>query len=273
MAMNSENARIFLLSCPGRQDVVDFWFFAQRAFWPDCPWPVDVLGESTIRCWARRLLAYVESVKEDWLLLFVDDAVLQYPVDTEKLDRCLCYSREHPRVGLFILSQWLVESFGDIGIPIEDLPGFAHFKRTREAYKTSGAIVPCPSLWRREALLNVTRDAVENMTPAMDDGFAGFYSWELMIPHTLYERDWDVIIAEHKATPIRYINAVKQGRGWTYAALVVVEKLKELGLEYTLAPGRGYRKDQPGFKAPMLAWGEGPRPCRKPKERIERNDT
>lgn len=276
--MSSEDGRIMLLSCEDREDVVDFWFFAQRAFWPDCPWPVDVLDESTVNCWARRLLTYLESVEEDWLLFWVDDGVLAGPVDTELLYRYRGCFLGHPHVAVFYLAEPIVNP-DDAGSIVEDLPGFVYLKQVFEVYNLSGALTPTPAFWRREALLDVTRAAVEITPPNADNGWGGFYYWELLARHVLWEEGWDIIVPaidNRAGRAILYGNTIGQGLGWRAPAFRIVKKLKEMGLEYTLTPERGKARWLPGFQSPVNRWRLNPRPGWKRKKRVERtlkNDT
>lgn len=89
---------VLVLSCDRYQPLWDVFFGRMGRFWPDCPYPVYLLanharyvgpGATTLavgedRDWSSNLLTALDSVQEPRVLVTMDDAVLNAPVDTAR---------------------------------------------------------------------------------------------------------------------------------------------------------------------------------------------
>jgi len=241
--------RIMLLSCPGREDVIDFWFYCQRHFWPDCPLHVDILDQPTFQCWTKRLRAYLETI-EGWLILWVDDSVLKH-FDGPELGRCFNYFISNPDVGAFKLRHGHRGGMDEI-TPIPELPPYACYNKQMLAGFVKG-MSPSPTLWRVEALRDIS--APRRRSPEQDDGWVGFYNWELAGSHALRASKWNMVVRTGPPTDLGAVdtcNAVFQGGAWNACA---VRLATEIG--YELHPGRGFRQYAPGKESSpvqVLKW-------------------
>ncbi len=90
---------ILVVSCDAYQDLWYPFFSCFFKYWPDCPYPV-YLGSNCL-CfpdprvrpvlvgpdvdYTSNLLKMLEQVKQDWLILWIEDRVLSAPVNTARL--------------------------------------------------------------------------------------------------------------------------------------------------------------------------------------------
>jgi hypothetical protein len=118
-------------------------------------------------------------------------------------------------------------------------------------------MVPHPAFWRRQALLDATRDVVGRVTPTQDDGWAGFYNWELHGGDALHKKGWRGVglQGDYGEVPIPHCNAFKQGLGWSGCAVQVA---KEIG--YVLDPRFGFYPDDERPTPCADAWRKAGRP-------------
>lgn len=227
-----------LLSDTGREDVHAFWWAALRLFWQGCPYPVALMDKTTKFCWSKRLLNQLYRTKEEWVLLWVDDSILQRSVLVKDFERCLDFFLAHGDIGLFHVGRCHSKRVEKL-VPIQSLSPFAYYPQTLGGL--TRAMIPHPTLWRKEALIQVTESSVLLTTPEQDDGWAGFYNWELGGGHVLLEEGWRAVVmlgdwnADKPPVPIRICNAVRQGLGWTGHALDLAAKIG-----FALNPALGY---------------------------------
>lgn len=88
-----------VISCDRYSDLWEPFFGCMSKYWPDCPFPVYLVtneasysrrGVSVInigpdRDYANNLISAVRAVPTPWLILWVEDALITGPVDTERL--------------------------------------------------------------------------------------------------------------------------------------------------------------------------------------------
>jgi len=234
------NIRIVLLSDINREDVHSLWRASMDAYWPTCPFPVTIMDQDTRLGWSRCLLNVLNSTEEEEILLWVDDNALSRPVLVPDLERCLRFFVGHGDVALLHVGrshkEWWATDGGLIRIP--ELEPFAYYAQNLD--HLTRAMVPHPALWRKKALIQITEREILTATPEQDDGWAGFYNWELGGGYVLLEHNWRAIVMigdythDCPQTPIFVCNAVRQGMGWTGCAYELAERIG-----FTLNPVRG----------------------------------
>lgn len=153
-------------SCDAYADVWPLFFAAFKERWPDCPFPVVVNTESLgavepglrvsshvmtanqrSSAWGARLLATLEDQASEYVLMLFDDFVLEEPVDSEAIDRCLQWMAADPDISVFYFSH-----VPGPARPASRYPGFEAIPRLTN-YRLNSA----PALWRRRHLIELTR--------------------------------------------------------------------------------------------------------------------
>ena len=144
---------IIVMTCDKFQWVLPVFFHLFKKFWPDCPWPVTVVGGPALESnldsysvyrsddsvWCDLLMEYLEPKHDDDLVcIFCEDYVVMGYVDTKVVNRCLRIIRADPRVQLMRLN----------AVPGPTLPwgaeGIGEFDKDNAPYLSS--LVPC--IWR-----------------------------------------------------------------------------------------------------------------------------
>nr|WP_315463761.1 hypothetical protein [uncultured Rhodoferax sp.] len=157
---------IVINSCDAYADVWPLFFAAFKERWPDCPFPVVVNTESLdavapglrvgshvmtggqrSSAWGARLLSTLEDQASEYVLMLFDDFVLEEPVDSEAIDRCLHWMAADPCISVFYFSH-----VPGPARPASCYPGFEAIPRLTN-YRLNSA----PALWRRRHLIELTR--------------------------------------------------------------------------------------------------------------------
>ena len=90
---------ILVISCDKYADLWPLFFKLFRRFWPDCPFPqylvsnfrdlaepgVINLRTGTDKSWSSNVLAALDQIEEDYVLMTLDDLFLVGPVDTRQI--------------------------------------------------------------------------------------------------------------------------------------------------------------------------------------------
>lgn len=111
--------KVVILTCDKNQWVLPVFFHLFKKFWPDCPWPVEVVGGPLTEpnldgytvfrgddaCFSDLLLEYLKRYDDsDLVLLFLEDLVLMDTVDTERVLGCYNAIEQNPSVMLMRLN-------------------------------------------------------------------------------------------------------------------------------------------------------------------------
>jgi hypothetical protein len=97
----SPDVAVLVSSCDAYEDLWAPFFTLFRRYWPDCPYPVSLGAESRTfddpdvrplvvgdaRGWADRLAAMLRRLDEPYVLLMLEDYLLNAPVDTPRIGR------------------------------------------------------------------------------------------------------------------------------------------------------------------------------------------
>jgi hypothetical protein len=157
---------VIVNSCDAYADVWPLFFAAFKDRWHDCPFPVVVntesleVVESGLRvsshvlrpgqlssAWGERLLATLKDQHSEYVLMLFDDFVLEKPVDSAAINRCLAWMDADPCISVFYLSH-----VPGAARPPSRYPGFESIPRLTN-YRLNSA----PALWRRQHLIELTR--------------------------------------------------------------------------------------------------------------------
>ncbi len=100
---NQQDIAILVVSCDAYQDLWHPFFHCFFKYWPDCPYPV-FLGSNTasysdVRVnpiligpdidYSSNLMKMLDRIKQEWVILWIEDRVLRAPVDTANLARLI----------------------------------------------------------------------------------------------------------------------------------------------------------------------------------------
>ena len=118
-------------------------------FWPDCPWEKEVvIGDVP---WSDMMRSYLEGIKDEFVLIMLDDYVLTDRAETRSVRDCLDIIRAFPEVQFVRLEP----------CPGPELPwGWADLRRIGQFDKATKRH-PCylsslmPTIWRRGHLLRM----------------------------------------------------------------------------------------------------------------------
>ena len=208
--------RICLLSCGGREDVIAFWHMTIDRFWPDCPWPIDVLDSPTMSGWTKRFLAYLEQLDDRVVMPWLDDQFACEPIGSERLKAPHDYLlSDTEMVGIFV---------SRVPEPRDDsaLSGYGIYPYLEPTYHMSQI---APSFWKRARLVEICEGVLRQLRDVQDAGWPGAYNWELAAPRVINAEGWHIAgPLRSKTAPIKVINGVAQNR-WTPLALRLASRL------------------------------------------------
>jgi hypothetical protein len=155
-----ETAAILVISCDSYQDLWPPFFKCFFKYWPDCPYPV-YLGSNRCRYpddrvrpilvgddkdYSSNLLEMLKHLKEDWVLLWIEDRVLCAPVESARI---CTFVRLAQRVGAGYLKLIPIHPFAltsNVGHEIGDLERGCK-------YRVSITV----ALWNKETLVKLLR--------------------------------------------------------------------------------------------------------------------
>ncbi len=100
---------VLVASCDAYRDLWTPFFDAFFRHWPDCPFPIYLLynnaavpiprvrpiATGTDVSWSTNLKKGLEQIKEEFVLLFLEDLFLTSPVNTARIEQLVAWSIEH----------------------------------------------------------------------------------------------------------------------------------------------------------------------------------
>lgn len=225
---------LLVVSCDAYADAWPPFFHFLRKMWPDCPYAVHLLtneagcDDPEVRVvrtgpdvdWSSALLAGLERLDSDVVLILLDDFLLWQPVDTERIRRLESCLRDTGAAGLRLVpkppaTRSLDEAaYPGVGV-IE--PG-SDYRLSLQA-----------GLWHRKTLMSLLRPG-ESAWQAEQDG----------TKRTLdVERPFlSVMTAPHEQWPIHYVNAIIK-RKWTPEAVHYCQE-DGIRLDLSMRPSFGW---------------------------------
>lgn len=168
MGDRKEKPAILVPSWDGYADIWEPFFFLLRRNWPDCPYPLYLglneaegdhakvslvrSGNDTGFCKALRI--YLHQVPHDWVIVWIDDLLLNRKVESSLVGNVVRYAQEKncAHVRLNSMPDSLV-SMASAYFPSPQLPGMGHIPK--DAPYRAGLTV---GLWRKSVLLGLLRD-------------------------------------------------------------------------------------------------------------------
>jgi hypothetical protein len=223
---------VLLVSCDMYKDLWPLCTAMMHRFWPDCPYPAylvcnqpaSIPGFRTLavgsdRGWSANLIRALEEVEEEFVLLFLEDLILEQPVSTPRV------------VHLF---NWFKGVSGNClrmnpsPRPDEPCNEFVGIASKGGLYRSSTVM----TLWRKSVLYALLRPE-EN-------------AWEFEILGTKRSDQFDGFYAAYDKT-FSFVNAVARGK-WGRRAL---RRVRRLGVEPDLA-ARGVLSHTAEWKGCLL---------------------
>ncbi len=168
------SARIVVVSCPKRKPLQQIWRKCFEAGWPDCPYPVTLISPENDVGWNANLIACLETISEQFVLLILDDNFIEPNAEyTANMERVIETMTKHSDIGLMKL-----QAGGAHAPEIE----FADWKRVREydrrphPFKRTNLV---PAMYRRSWLLRFCRAVLKECGPQRDKGRDGALEFEI----------------------------------------------------------------------------------------------
>ncbi len=214
--------RIALLSTDGRDDIVEgFVKFAER-FWPDRPWPIEVIKGDPEGSYCQRITSYLQSIPDEVLMMAIDDFWPYPAVDQAAIDRAYDYILKTKSVGAIHL---LPCTSTEPSCP--GLPGFKFIGVQDSDRSSEGAF-----LTRKQYILEITEKISRTMDEVRDAGIVGMSLWELNANQA--GAGWTVLCPEPENPVFRRINAACEAQ-WRHDTPLLVERLG-IGLDMSKRP-------------------------------------
>jgi hypothetical protein len=209
---------VLVVSCDKYADLWKPFFECFKRFWPDCPFnvylmsnkkPLDVAGVKNILTgddlsWSDSMLAGINQLKEEYVLLFLDDLFLYKAVDTGEILR---------------LVNWAVESKADY------LRMNPMYNKADTPFNESVGIISKNGIYRTSTVMSMWKKTV--LTSLLKPGES---AWDLEVRGAARSDIYDGFYAAwNNNFPI--INTVIKGK-WSRRAL---KKMRSLNITIDLA--------------------------------------
>jgi hypothetical protein len=169
-------ARLLVVSCPHRRPIQDIWNACQKAHWPDCPFPIDMLSPEPDLGWNANLIQYLETVSEELILLLLDDHFVEQAPPGEcntGMAVLLQLMAERPDIAMVKLQA------GNAHPPELPFPAWdrlREYDRAHHPFKRTNLV---PTLFRKSWLQRLTRQILQECGTAGDQGRPGALHFEV----------------------------------------------------------------------------------------------
>jgi hypothetical protein len=250
--MNSEHTpsslTIVVNTCDAYHDVLDIFFHAFKAHWPDCPHPVVINTELNnydypARVhnhrspdgkddWGGRLRSTLDSIDTEFVLMLYDDFILDAPMCNQRLQAAVNLLQSEVRAVVAYLintSRPLQLSNADhIFIPIKD----------NTDYRLNSA----PAVWRKKILMDYT---TPGDTPWAWEVFGTYKTWgDGNLYYSLNPSKSDIYSYNYKKG-----GAIYRGK-WVKEVVEHADKTYPLKIDWSI---RGFSSDTV-FEKRTLMW-------------------
>lgn len=171
------NARLLVVSCPHRKPIQEVWRAYQRENWPDCPLPIDMLSPEKDIGWNANLLAYLDTIDEDFLLLMLDD---HFPAESEpeeftaSIRSLVCLMSERPDIGM---TKVQAQNAHPPEVVFSAWPRLREYDRDHHPFKRTNLV---PTLFRTTFLKRLVKAVLAVITPELDKGRDGALHFEVI---------------------------------------------------------------------------------------------
>lgn len=168
------SCRLVVVSCPKRSALQQIWKNCLATSWPDCLLPVTIISPAVDVGWNANLIACLEQVAEDFILLMLDDNFIEPNSQlTANIEAVLSLMERNPDIALIKLQAG--------GAHAPEIP-FAQWDRIREydrrphPFKRTNLI---PSMYRKSWLLKFSKAVLQECGPARDVARGGALEFEI----------------------------------------------------------------------------------------------
>jgi hypothetical protein len=106
-----DECSVLVLSCDKNEGLLNIFFDFYKRNWSDCPYKIYLGVEnakiqydgvvtlnSSVRPWAGRVMDYLKQIDTDYVLIILDDFILEQPADTGRIDKFLSYMQENKNI-------------------------------------------------------------------------------------------------------------------------------------------------------------------------------
>ena len=182
--MNSAESHLDLTivvnTCDTYQDVLEIFFHALKAHWPDCPYQVVINTEtnthqypalvhnhsspSGVDDWGDRLLSTLSSIESEFVLMLYDDFILDRSVRNEHVSEALDLLKSQAQAA----AVYLINTSLPLSLPASSLP-FVKIKDRADSRLNSA-----PGIWSRKVLMAYTSPGD---TPWAWEVFGTYRTW------------------------------------------------------------------------------------------------
>lgn len=158
---------ILINSCDAYADLWPFFFELLKLNWPEVEkHKVYLNTESTKEFqsvisinminttihdkdqWGKRLLHSLSEIKEDYVVVLMDDFYLRNPVSNNRIEKCIEAFENNPEIAVFYLSNTYKYEFKD-----SKYEGFGEVP-----IKTNFRLNSAPAFWRKTKLIQYTKE-------------------------------------------------------------------------------------------------------------------
>jgi len=207
---------VLLVSCDSYSDLWPLCTSMLKRFWSDCPYPIYLVSNETAsieglrnlavgrdRGWSANLISALESVPEEYVFLFLEDLILERPVDTD---------------GFIRVFDWFKAQQGSC-LRMRPVPSPDQPCNEMVGICTKG------SLYRASTVMTVWRKSV--LLPLLDPHES---AWEFEIRGSERSDRFDGFYVTHRPL-FAVVNTVARGR-WSRRA---IRRIRRLGFEPDLS--------------------------------------
>lgn len=166
------DTRIVVVSCPRRAPIQEIWWRCFKQSWPDCPFPVTVLSPEVDLGWNANLIALLNTLSEEFILLMLDDNFIE-PSPSDDIRRVVELMTAHPDIALVKLQA------GAAHAPEYEFPEWdriREYDRAHHPFKRTNLV---PTLYRRTWLHRLASAVLSDIGPARDVGRNGAIEFEM----------------------------------------------------------------------------------------------
>jgi hypothetical protein len=238
---------IVVNTCDSYNDVLDIFYHAFKAHWPDCPYSVVIntelntysypvrvhnyINSSGIDDWGDRLRSTLNSIETEFVLMLYDDFIMDAPMCNQRLLAAIQLLQLETRaVVAYLINtsrplQWL--NADDIFIPLKD----------KVDYRLNSA----PAIWRKKTLLDYT---YPGDTPWAWEVFGTYRTWgDENLYYSLNPNQIDIYSYNHKKG-----GAIYRGK-WVREVIEHAAKIYPLKINWSI---RGFSSDTDSEKRTIM---------------------
>lgn len=170
------DCRILVVSCGKRRPIQELWAACQKAHWPDCTFPIDILSPANDVGWNANLLRWLETATSDLVLLLLDDHfIAESPAGqyTSNITAVIELLAERKDIGMIKLQ---AGNAHPPEIPFPAWPRLREYDRAHHPFKRTNLV---PTVFRTEWLKRLTAAVLDQCREGQDVGRLGAIHFEV----------------------------------------------------------------------------------------------